>query len=61
MAQEPTCPRVGIHCQPPQTSWADYSDAGANNNPIHVEGENGEKTIQDNIDVNIPSKALHPD
>eukprot|EP00975_Prorocentrum_lima_P005967 1288920-Prorocentrum_lima.AAC.1 len=39
MAQEPTCPGGGIHCQPRQKPWADYSDAGENNNPIHVEGE----------------------
>eukprot|EP00975_Prorocentrum_lima_P064369 12897165-Prorocentrum_lima.AAC.1 len=60
MAQVPTCPGVGIHRQPSQQPWADYSYSGDHNNPIHVEREK-EKAIQDNIDVNMSSKALHPD
>eukprot|EP00975_Prorocentrum_lima_P037801 7952638-Prorocentrum_lima.AAC.1 len=34
MAQEPTCPGVGMHCQPSQKPWADYSDSGDSNNPF---------------------------
>eukprot|EP00975_Prorocentrum_lima_P051143 10714369-Prorocentrum_lima.AAC.1 len=33
MALEPTCPGVGIHCQPSQKPWADYSDSWGEQQP----------------------------